>query len=509
MAGLRWRWLALLAGLARPTVAFGPIPTQLRLRTVRSQSLALVAQVSQLPPPPDLPSSSPKPSLGEAEHRHPRLILAVLLALYITNQWARMLPSYLVSFDETRLALPGAAHELMNADLKFNQAQYGLLVSYGFSLLYTICALPAGAACDLFSRKLILMGSAAGWGAATISSSFARSYNHVFVARIMLSVSQAFATPASISLISSVFPSGARATATSIYSSGIYVGAALASLSVVLSRRFGWRSTALIAGAASTLPAVLLAAVLRERGAQPAPDAPPAPRTMRVAAVPSEVADKAKSAASPTRLLTVLSVPSVRLLLAAAAVRFFAGFAIGAWTPPFYRTYFGAQAASFAVLNALIVAGAGSLSVVSGGWFADRLVRRGKAHRVALVPAVGSLLAIPFWVLAMQAPNFYLSMLGLCAAYLCAECWYGVTISMMQAGLPSTVRGTAQGLLNMVQVIGNASPLLIGYLLTRGASLRRLATVVTPTAYVICAILFWLAGEARQLEQDAATATSA
>ena len=33
--------------------------------------------------------------------------LAVLVALYVANQWARMLPSFLVSFDPVRLALAG------------------------------------------------------------------------------------------------------------------------------------------------------------------------------------------------------------------------------------------------------------------------------------------------------------------------------------------------------------------------------------------------------------------
>ena len=108
----------------------------------------------------------------------------------------------------------------------------------------------------------------------------------------------------------------------------------------------------------------------------------------------------------------------------------------------------------------------------------------------------------------MQAANFYVSMAGLCGAYICAECWYGVTINMMQAGLPSTVWGTAQGMLNMVQIIGNASPLLIGHLLTKGASLRQLTTLVTPCSYIVCAALFWLAARARQLELAESEATA-
>eukprot|EP00966_Prymnesium_polylepis_P150999 3488140-Prymnesium_polylepis.1 len=75
---------------------------------------------------------------------------------------------------------------------------------------------------------------------------------------------------------------------------------------------------------------------------------------------------------------------------------------------------------------------------------------------------------------------------------------------MIQAGLPPTVWGTAQGFLNMVQVIGNVSPLLMGHLLTQGASLRLLTTFFAPSAYVVCAALFWLAGRARRVELEAA-----
>ena len=40
------------------------------------------------------------------------------------------------------------------------QAQYGLLVSYGFALLYTAFSFPAGYACDRFPRTRLLLGAA-------------------------------------------------------------------------------------------------------------------------------------------------------------------------------------------------------------------------------------------------------------------------------------------------------------------------------------------------------------
>ena len=45
-----------------------------------------------------------------------------LTLLYVVNQWARMLPSFLVSFDASRMAAAGAEREFMNVALGFDQA---------------------------------------------------------------------------------------------------------------------------------------------------------------------------------------------------------------------------------------------------------------------------------------------------------------------------------------------------------------------------------------------------
>ena len=52
-------------------------------------------------------------------------------------------------------------------------------------------ALPAGAACDLFSRKLILVCSAIGWSIATAASAMAATYGQLLAARVALGVAQA------------------------------------------------------------------------------------------------------------------------------------------------------------------------------------------------------------------------------------------------------------------------------------------------------------------------------
>ena len=431
--------------------------------------------------------------------RSPALVLTALVLLYVTNQWARMLPSFLVSFDAAGQA-GKSGRELMNLALNFDATQYGLLVSYGFTLLYVACSFPAGMACDLYSRKAILLLAATGWSAATALSAVARNYAQLLGARVLLGITQAFSGPASHTLISATFPPRRRATVNAIYTAGIYLGGALASSSMPLSKALGWRATALIVAASVAPPAALLAYALRE---------PPRPASVNAAA---------QKAASPTgaspadKLVAVLRPRSVRWLLCGAAARLFSGFAIGAWAAPYFRSAFPSHAAQYALCNALIVAGGGTFSAVCGGVIADQLTSAPSAsrkvaepHRAALIPMLGSLLAIPFWLCAVRSTSFGVAMCGLLAAYLLAECWYGATIAMLQGALPQRVWGTAQGSLNVVQVVANLSPLLLGALHARGAPLRHLLSVAVPAAYVTTALCFWRAMVNRKSESVALT----
>tara|TARA_B100001559_G_scaffold91364_1_gene76517 strand:- start:192 stop:599 length:408 start_codon:yes stop_codon:yes gene_type:complete len=132
----------------------------------------------------------------------------------------------------------------------------------------------------------------------------------------------------------------------------------------------------------------------------------------------------------------------------------------------------------------------------------DRLSRGGRPHRAVLVPLIGSLVAAPFWVLAMQARSFYTSIGALFCAYLAAESWFGASIALLQGSLSPAVWGTAQGLLNMVQVVGNASPILVAALVRRGYALRLVLSLLVPLSYFACALLFGLAGTARKAELE-------
>ena len=65
------------------------------------------------------------------------------------------------------------------------------------------------------------------WSSMTALSGFATSFGMLAAARIGVGIGEASASPAAYSMISDSFPKERRATALSIYSSGLYIGGAL------------------------------------------------------------------------------------------------------------------------------------------------------------------------------------------------------------------------------------------------------------------------------------------
>jgi hypothetical protein len=81
------------------------------------------------------------------------------------------------------------------------------------------------------------------------------------------------------------------------------------------------------------------------------------------------------------------------------------------------------------------------------------------------VPVVGSFLAAPAWYWALHtasADTFTTSMTWLAVEYFVAECWFGPTISVLQATTVLSARGTAQGLFTLTGALANLAPTALG-----------------------------------------------
>lgn len=139
--------------------------------------------------------------------------LFVLVLVYIVNFIDRQILSILA--------------EDIKRDLALQDAQIGFLYGTAFAVFYALFGIPLGRLADSWYRgRLMAMGLAL-WSSMTALSGFANSFTVLAAARIGVGIGEASASPAAYSMISDYFPKERRATALSIYSSGLYIGGGL------------------------------------------------------------------------------------------------------------------------------------------------------------------------------------------------------------------------------------------------------------------------------------------
>ncbi|CAM9252164.1 unnamed protein product [Ascophyllum nodosum] len=434
------------------------------------------------------------------------LSLVMLLLVYISNQWSRSLVYYVQNFDVADTA--ATAKEFMNVGLGFDETQYGLLASFSFTVLFSVCSLIAGRAVDVISRKAVTVGSCAVWSTMAFGTAFSNSFLEVFGLRVLQGSAQAFTTPAAYTMISDLFPASARGTANAIYSSGVYLGGALASLSLILNGAVGWRQSHLVVATAGFAIALLSAVIIREPEREffggGAAGGKSAKKTTETAthivaeekdALSKRSTDGEQRESFSEALAIVFKSNTVKLLFAATAFRFCAGFGIGVWCAPFFRGRFPSFTSEFSVFNAFVVAAGGLTSSFLGGFISDKYSAQDPRVR-AWVPMVGSILAVPCWMGVVSGADFYVSLAFLLAEYVVAECWFGPTVTILQESLPPNVRGVGQGVFSTLSAFGTLAPPLMGALVQRGGfELQHVLLWTVGSFYAISAALFFFVGE--------------
>ena len=200
--------------------------------------------------------ASALPPVGGA---YAKYVLAVLVVVYIFN-----------FIDRSILTILGP---YIQKDLGLSDGQLGLLSGTVFALFYGLFGLALGRLADSWVRTWTIALGLSVWSGMTALSGFASNFGMLAAARVGVGVGEASASPAAYSLISDWFPKEKRATALSIYSSGIFIGAGLSfAISGVVVEGWntafagggaplglaGWQAAFLIIG----LPGLLLALVV-------------------------------------------------------------------------------------------------------------------------------------------------------------------------------------------------------------------------------------------------------
>eukprot|EP00640_Fibrocapsa_japonica_P001860 CAMPEP_0113940958 /NCGR_PEP_ID=MMETSP1339-20121228/6974_1 /TAXON_ID=94617 /ORGANISM="Fibrocapsa japonica" /LENGTH=453 /DNA_ID=CAMNT_0000944957 /DNA_START=10 /DNA_END=1371 /DNA_ORIENTATION=+ /assembly_acc=CAM_ASM_000762 len=409
--------------------------------------------------------------------------LFILLLVYINNQWSRYLLNYLyaVPYDESN---PQAAFISIADATGISAAEYGLLVGYGFSFIFVVAGLFAGRAADLYNRVIIIAVGTLIWNASLFIMAAATSFGVLLLSRILLGLGQAFLVPPAYSIIADYFQKENLATANGIFAWGVYLGGGLSSLSIVMADSLGWKVTCVVVALIGLFLAVVVMSTIKE---------PPRTRE-RNSSLVQEEPDKGSFAGS---LREICSKPLIAWIFVAASLRYVGGYAIAGYMAVYFEDEFADYSTVYSYLNASVVALGGIISSWAGGYLSDIWERAGNKSARVWVPALGSLLAIPFMIMTVLASNFYVGMLGLFLEYLFAECWFGPIMSILQSHLSARSIATAVGCYTFcVTMIGSLGSYLMGvyYDWAEAGEIASTANIVRYELLVVVVVSYFLAG---------------
>ena len=160
--------------------------------------------------------------------------------------------------------------EPIKRDLQVSDTAMGLLSGTAFTLFHVASVLPVSRWADRGNRRNIIVLGLFAWSALTAATGLARSYAHIFIARMGVGIGETVGSGPVQSLLSDSFPPERRAAAFSILGSGGVIGSMLGfAMGGWLAQEFGWRMTFVLFGIPGVLRSALIWFTVREptRGA--------------------------------------------------------------------------------------------------------------------------------------------------------------------------------------------------------------------------------------------------
>jgi len=377
--------------------------------------------------------------------------LVVLLLVYTVNFLDRQIVSILA--------------EPIKNDLGITDTQLGLLTGLAFGLIYCGFGLPIARLADKANRVWIISGSLALWSACTVLCGRAVNYPTLVMARMGVGLGEAGCTPTAHALIADYTPKEKRASALAFFSMGTPIGSLLGlAMGGVVADAYGWRAAFLVAGLPGLILALVVLFTLRE------------PRKAM-----SEAAVQASNAIQMSFSATVRYLSAKRtfwFMAFGAAIKAFVGYGHAPFTASYFLRMHGPEVAQLAAQFGLkpvgflgialgLLAGIfGTASSWLGGYIADKFGAR-DLRAYASVPAVASVLSIPFFCAAMSVDSVALALMLLIPSSLLGSLWYGPVYASAQSLVPPQMRATSA---SIVLFIINMTGLGFGALVVGGLS---------------------------------------
>ncbi|RLA45362.1 MAG: MFS transporter [Gammaproteobacteria bacterium] len=341
--------------------------------------------------------------------------------------------------------------EPIRAEFDLSDTQLGLLQGITFALFYVTVGIPIARWADVGNRRNIVSLAVGTWSLMTSLTGFAQNFLQLLLIRIGVGVGEAGGSPPAHSMISDLFKPEQRARALAVYSSGITFGIFLAYVfGGWVSDNYGWRTVFIILG----IPGVIIALVVRYTFIEPK----------------RGLHDVDTGSVKPPPVMDVIhflgSRKSFLHLSMGSALHAFVGYGISAFLVSFYvRTYQipHDNISQITLPIGFIIGIAGLIGTFGGGYLADRLGLKDKRWYL-WVPAISTLLAIPFAYAAFLVDSLKLSMTLYAIPLMLGTMYLGPVIavahSLVMPGMRALTSAVLFFILNLIGL--GLGPTLLG-----------------------------------------------
>ena len=336
----------------------------------------------------------------------------------------------------------------IKSDLQLSDTEIGFITGLAFTLFYATMGIPIARLADRYSRRNIIAIALTVWSVMTALCGLAQNFVQLAVARVMVGVGEAGASPPSHSLIADLFPVEKRARAISVYTLGAPVGILIGFLlGGWITQLYGWRAALFTVG----IPGILLALVIYRKLHEPE----------RGAA--DGLARNTEIQPFWFTLKTLMSSPTFRHLSFATGLYTVLWLGVVQWLPSYFTRSFGLGIGEVGTWLAIILSTSQIIGMVAGGYLADRL-GSGDLRWYVWVPSLAILVSTPMFALTFLTQNSTVAFLSLFLPFMIGVMQGPPTFAVAQGLADVRMRAMAAALLLLITNLigGGIGPQAVG-----------------------------------------------
>ncbi|MEP1385294.1 MAG: MFS transporter [Paraglaciecola sp.] len=368
-------------------------------------------------------------------------------------------------------------------DLGLSDTALGLLAGAAFAIFYATLGLPLARLADKYGRKLIIIISLFIFSIMTSLCGLAVGFWTLFLARVGVGIGEAGTTPASLSMLSDLYPKEQRSTAMSILSIGGNIGVLAGFiLGGLIAEHYGWQYAFIFVG----VPGVILAAILALKLQEPTRGQ-----------ADNLGSNESFQQTSVKELISFLWGQKSFLcnIFGMALILFFMNGML-AWLPSYFSRSHGMELSNISLMVGLALGLGGPIgTILIGGILADKLTAKNISYGAKMV-AIGAFLLVPTYLIVISATNLTLAIGAFVLPAIMGMFFQGPLLAMSQAATPVSMRSSSAALMLFVgNIIGlGLGPFVIGFISeslsdTYGTESLRYALYVIPVAALLAAIV--------------------